>query len=74
MGTMRTIDALPTWDDQTGPCADASLESRVRMRIPVKWSGDSGEVVRCRSEATLAGFRMIQVDHIRQVTGPRDIH
>ena len=46
----------------------------VSLRIPVKWSGDSGEVVRCRSEATLAGSRMIQVDHIRQEMGPKDIH
>jgi hypothetical protein len=36
------------------------------VRIPVKWSGDSGDVGQCRSEATLAGLRMIQVDHIRQ--------
>jgi hypothetical protein len=36
------------------------------MRIPVKWSADSGDVGQCRSEATLAGLRMIQVDHIRQ--------
>jgi hypothetical protein len=39
---------------------------RALLRIPVKWSADSGDVGRCRSEATLAGFRMIQVDHIRQ--------
>jgi hypothetical protein len=37
-----------------------------KVRIPVKWSGDSGDVGQCRSEATLAGLRMIQVDHIRQ--------
>jgi hypothetical protein len=36
------------------------------LRIPVKWSADSGDVGQCRSEATLAGLRMIQVDHIRQ--------
>jgi hypothetical protein len=29
------------------------------MRIPVKWSGDSGDVGQSRSEATLVGFYLI---------------
>jgi hypothetical protein len=36
------------------------------LRIPVKWSADSGDVGQCRSEATLAGLRMIEMDHLRQ--------
>jgi hypothetical protein len=36
------------------------------LRIPVKWSGEEGDVGQCRSEATLADLRMIEVDHIRQ--------
>jgi hypothetical protein len=39
------------------------------MRIPVKWSGDSGDVGQSRSEATLVGFYISGVDHMSQEKG-----
>jgi hypothetical protein len=39
------------------------------MRIPVKWSGDSGDVGQYRSEATLVDFYLSEVDHMSQEVG-----
>ena len=36
------------------------------VRIPVMWAGDSGEVGRRRSEATLVAFYSRQVAHMSQ--------
>ena len=36
------------------------------MRIPVMWAGDSGDVGRRRSEATLVVFYVSQAAHISQ--------
>ena len=35
------------------------------LRIPVKWSADSGDVGQSRSEATLVVFYISEVDHMR---------
>jgi hypothetical protein len=39
------------------------------LRIPVKWSGDSGDVGRYRSEATLVDFYLSEVDHMSLEVG-----
>jgi hypothetical protein len=39
------------------------------LRIPVMWAGDSGDVGRHRSEATLVVFYSIQVAHMSQEKG-----
>ena len=36
-----------------------------KVRIPVKWASDSGDVGRSRSEATLVVFYVSKVDHMR---------
>ena len=40
-----------------------------KLRIPVKWAADSGDVGRRRSEATLVEFYSIQVAHMSQEKG-----
>ncbi len=47
------------------PCQDLSIS----LRIPVKWSGDSGDVGQYRSEATLVDFYLSEVDHMSQEVG-----
>jgi hypothetical protein len=37
-----------------------------KLRIPVMWAGDSGDVGRRRSEATLVAFYSSQVAHMSQ--------
>jgi hypothetical protein len=39
------------------------------LRIPVKWSGDSGDVGQHRSEATLGCSYISEVDHLSQESG-----
>jgi hypothetical protein len=39
------------------------------VRIPVKWSGDSGDVGQHRSEATLGCSYISEVDHLSQESG-----
>jgi len=39
------------------------------VRIPVKWSADSGDVGQCRSEATLVGSYISRVDRMSQEKG-----
>jgi hypothetical protein len=39
------------------------------VRIPVKWSADSGDVGQHRSEATLGCSYLIEVDHLSQESG-----
>jgi hypothetical protein len=40
-----------------------------KLRIPVMWALDSGDVGRRRSEATLVEFYSIQVAHMSQEKG-----
>jgi hypothetical protein len=43
--------------------------SSLQLRIPVMWAGDSGDVGRRRSEATLVVFYSSQVAHMSQEKG-----
>ena len=81
MGTMRTIDALPTWDDQTGPCGDASLESRVRkgkdlpiheFQPPQTWrSGSDGAMPHWGQGEFFRNLSIAAMKDFESITAPR---
>jgi hypothetical protein len=52
--------------------ANAVLENA--MRIPVMWAGNSGDVGRRRSEATLVAFYSSQVAHMSQEKRKFSVH
>jgi hypothetical protein len=52
-----------------GPAALAGWFPLSTVRIPVKWSGDSGDVGQHRSEATLGCSYLSEVDHFSQESG-----
>ena len=45
-----------------------------QMRIPVMWAGNSGDVGRRRSEATLVAFYSSQVAHMSQEKRKFSVH
>jgi hypothetical protein len=63
-----TLQAVPlvTFSVELGPyCGGCFVRGLSTVRIPVKWSTDSGDVGRSRSEATLVVFYVSKVDHMR---------
>jgi hypothetical protein len=51
-----------------------ALERRAQVRIPVMWAGNSGDVGRRRSEATLVAFYSSQVAHMSQEKRKFSVH
>jgi hypothetical protein len=67
---------IPHWNVIYSETSDVARDqaSKLLLRIPVMWAGNSGDVGRRRSEATLVAFYSSQVAHMSQEQGKFSVH